>query len=238
MLVPTRTARQTRRASDPPPLGEAVLARRRRPPLPLRAAPPNRGGGPSGPRSASERNAATMETLGLLTAALALSTLVAGSLAVAESDAFGDFIYDHPGLLSFGPGSGFGPGDALAAVLWTGAFWLASPWQLLLIFLGRIDTERPSDWLMVRLGSAMGDDSDATSAKPSGAVRAAAWAATAAAGVSTAGLLEVALGDATWGVAGGLGSLLAGAMFEARRAGARGVDGGLPDTSRAAPSCA
>jgi len=46
------------------------------------------------------------------------------------------------------------PGDLTGALLWSAAMWYASPLQLLLVFLGRIDTERPSDWLMDIIGAA------------------------------------------------------------------------------------
>ena len=39
-------------------------------------------------------------------------------------------------------------GDAAAALMWSTSLWFVSPLQLLLLFLGKIETERPSDWLM------------------------------------------------------------------------------------------
>ena len=45
-------------------------------------------------------------------------------------------------------------GDLTGALLWSVAMWYASPLQLLLVFLGKIDTERPSDWLMYNIGRA------------------------------------------------------------------------------------
>lgn len=45
-------------------------------------------------------------------------------------------------------------GDATGALLWAVALWYLSPVQLLLVFLGNFDTERPSDWLMNILGRA------------------------------------------------------------------------------------
>jgi hypothetical protein len=47
-------------------------------------------------------------------------------------------------------------GDWLAAALWSGSLWFCSPLQLLLLFLGQIETERPSDWAMGILGRASG----------------------------------------------------------------------------------
>lgn len=45
-------------------------------------------------------------------------------------------------------------GDLAGALLWSAAMWYASPLQLLLVFLGKIETERPSDWLMYNIGRA------------------------------------------------------------------------------------
>lgn len=52
--------------------------------------------------------------------------------------------------------SSFSGGDTLGAVLWGTALWFVSPLQLLLLFFGAIETERPSDWLMQQLGRAAG----------------------------------------------------------------------------------
>jgi hypothetical protein len=45
-------------------------------------------------------------------------------------------------------------GDVAGALLWAAALWYVSPLQMLLVFLGKFDTERPSDWLMNKLGRA------------------------------------------------------------------------------------
>ena len=52
--------------------------------------------------------------------------------------------------------STWGVGDALGGVLWSITLYFCTPWQLLLIFLGRVDTERPSDWLIAKVGRAAG----------------------------------------------------------------------------------
>jgi hypothetical protein len=54
-----------------------------------------------------------------------------------------------------GPG-GFGAGDAAGALLWAAALWYVTPLQLLLLFLGKIETERPSDELIAVIGRAAG----------------------------------------------------------------------------------
>lgn len=40
--------------------------------------------------------------------------------------------------------------------MWSFALYYVSPLQLLLLFLGRIETERPSDWIMRKLADALG----------------------------------------------------------------------------------
>ena len=47
-------------------------------------------------------------------------------------------------------------GDATGSLLWGTAMYYASPLQLLLLFLGKIDTERPSDWVLRQIGVAAG----------------------------------------------------------------------------------
>jgi membrane-associated phospholipid phosphatase len=51
---------------------------------------------------------------------------------------------------------GFGLGDAAGAALWAAALWFVTPLQLLLLFLGKIETERPSDEIISLLGRAAG----------------------------------------------------------------------------------
>ena len=52
----------------------------------------------------------------------------------------------------------WGIGDALGGTLWSVSLYFCSPWQQLLIFLGRVDTERPSDWLLDVLARATGQE--------------------------------------------------------------------------------
>jgi hypothetical protein len=94
----------------------------------------------------------------------------------------------------------FSPGDALAAAMWSVAYWYVSPTQLLLIFLGRIEPERSSDWLQRRVGLP------------------GTLAVCGLGGLTTAVVASAALGgSATWGVAGGLGAAAAAAFIEIGR---------------------
>ena len=94
----------------------------------------------------------------LCAAAAALSVLVALGASLDRDDVADALLGDGvtSGLGALGSGGGPSPGDAAAAALWAAALWFASPLQLLLLFLGRIDTERPSDWALRRLGALTG----------------------------------------------------------------------------------
>lgn len=71
------------------------------------------------------------------------------------------------GLGSLKTPSGLGVGDLAASGLWAVALYFCSPLQLLLLFLGRIETERPSDWVLRQLGTLTGQKCAAIVAKKS-----------------------------------------------------------------------
>lgn len=115
------------------------------------------------------------------------------------------------GLLSLGlPG-------AAAAAMWSLSLWFVSPLQLLLLFLGKIETERPSDWLMNGVGTLAGQPVKDLGYEHPLAVRALAVIATFAAGCGVAYGLEAGLGDATWGVSSGIASCMAAGVYELGR---------------------
>jgi hypothetical protein len=91
-------------------------------------------------------------------AALALSVLVVLASSVNRDDLADSILGDGvtSGLGSLGTVGSLGLGDGAAALLWGIALWFCSPLQLLLLFLGRIDTERPSDWALRQLGMLTG----------------------------------------------------------------------------------
>jgi hypothetical protein len=90
-------------------------------------------------------------------------------------------------------------GDALGAVLWGAALWFCSPVQLLLLFFGQFEAERPSDWLQRRLGAAAGLPVGALDYITPLAVRLGAAAVCAAGGAGVSAALNLGLGgDATW----------------------------------------
>jgi len=75
--------------------------------------------------------------------------------------------------------------------------------QLLLLFFGFIETERPSDWVLRRLGLATGQPVDAIDYRAPPALMAATVAVFVASGLGLAWTLQAALGDATWSVSTG-----------------------------------
>lgn len=109
-------------------------------------------------------------------------------------------------------------GDLCGSALWALSYYFVSPVQLLLLFLGRIDTERPSDVVM-RLGGKiiMGNDVDALGYEHPTVVRVAAISLAVFWGIVTAQLFEVLLGDATWSVSTGIGACFAAFVYEVGR---------------------
>lgn len=142
-------------------------------------------------------------------------TTVIGTVAIVYgSEEVQDLIYgDGLGGYSEGPSLG----DLTGAALWAGSLYYASPLQLLLLFLGRIDTDRPSDWVLRTIGRAAGYDVDGLSYEAPLAVRAATVALFAASGGATAWFFSWAFGDATWAVSTGLGACIAAAVYELGR---------------------
>lgn len=109
------------------------------------------------------------------------------------------------------------PGDLGATVLWGISLYYVSPLQLLLLFLGRIETERPSDWVLRLLGTSSGLDVDAIDYVAPLTVRLGAAAIFALSGLLMAMVLEAMFGDATWAVSTGIGSLFAAGLYEVGR---------------------
>lgn len=114
-------------------------------------------------------------------------------------------------------GNIFSTGDIIAALIWSVALFYASPVQLLLFFLGKIETERPSDQILKLIGKFLGNDVDAVDYEPSLAMQLATIAVFIIAGVATAWGLEVLLGDSTWAVSTAIGSLVVSGVYEAGR---------------------
>jgi hypothetical protein len=112
---------------------------------------------------------------------------------------------------------GFSGGDIAGATLWGVSFYYVSPYQLLLVFLGRIETERPSDFLLRRFGLFFGLDVDALDYSAPLALRLVTVAACAFGGFATSYAITALLGDATWTVSTSIGALFAAGLLEAGR---------------------
>ena len=74
--------------------------------------------------------------------ALLLAAVITGSKDTLEDVVYDDSFRDL--------------GHYFGAVLWSVALYFSSPWQQLLIFLGKVETERPSDWVMRKMVESAG----------------------------------------------------------------------------------
>lgn len=142
--------------------------------------------------------------------ALSLSILaVVGILTLPGLLQESDQLYYFDYGLSFG--------DICGSALWALSYYFVSPVQLLLLFLGRIDTDRPSDIVMRIGGRLMGKDVDALGYEDPVVLKAAAISLAVFWGVVTAQLFELLLGDATWSVSTGIGACFAAFVYEVGR---------------------
>jgi hypothetical protein len=135
--------------------------------------------------------------------ALVLLALRFGGNTMSEIDAF-EWI-------------GLNSGDLLGALFWSISLYFASPWQLLLLFLGKVETDRPSDWILRRMGEAAKLDIDAIDYEAPLPLRIATIAFFAVSGVATSAFLDASLGDGTWAVSSGIGSLFGAGLYEVGR---------------------
>ena len=115
-------------------------------------------------------------------------------------------------------GAGVSPGDVLGSLLWSVSLYYASPLQLLLLFLGRIDVERPSDGTLRFLGLATGQPVDEASYTAPMPLQLANFGLFLIGGSGIAAACSSALGgEATWSVSTGIGACLAAAVYELGR---------------------
>lgn len=107
-------------------------------------------------------------------------------------------------------GGRLGAAALAGAVIWAVGLYYASPISIVMLFLGRTDSERPSDWVL-RLATGTKKMEDAsTGAK----LAVAAWFAIAGAAVSTVGTDFL---DSTWGISTGVGFLTIAGVSELGR---------------------
>ncbi|GLC60058.1 hypothetical protein PLESTB_001568700 [Pleodorina starrii] len=130
------------------------------------------------------------------------------------ADQIEDLIYSADSLSGAG---GFGPADLVAGLLWGVSLFFASPLQQLLLFLGKIETERPSDWIIMNLARGpLGMNILDVNEAP-------AWLSYLAGGICVlSGLaisycLQAGLGDSIWALSTGTGACLAAGVYEVGR---------------------
>eukprot|EP00884_Botryococcus_braunii_P016628 jgi/Botrbrau1/3649/Bobra.0204s0039.1 len=141
-------------------------------------------------------------------------TLVVAALATFGRDDLADAIYGDG--ISTGIAT-WGGGDVAGAFLWAVALYYCSPLQLLLLFLGKIDTERPSDWLLRQLGLLFKLPVEDLGYQAPAGLKLATAVLFLFGGGLTAWAFEAGLGDPTWAVSTGLGACMAAAIYEVGR---------------------
>ncbi|KAK9847275.1 hypothetical protein WJX84_011768 [Apatococcus fuscideae] len=110
-----------------------------------------------------------------------------------------------------------GLGDISAAALWGVGLFFCSPYQLLLLFLGKIETERPSDWILQKLGEATGQSTQDVGYTAPLPLQALTILFFIGAGTAASWLIHAGLGDATWSVSSGIGTCAAAGLYEVGR---------------------
>ena len=165
----------------------------------------------------NRENAKTWLAVG--SAALAMTVVVA---AVYENSSDG-FLYGVDSIESYASGDGLdfvfasdgGPALSAASVagaaIWGLALYFASPVSVIMLFLGRTDSERPSDWLLRKVTGIAQMEDASVGAK----VAVAAWFLVAGVAASVVG--DAAFGDSTWQISSGLGFLTIAGVSELGR---------------------
>lgn len=196
------------------PLRCRLEARRQRLLPPVRAEPDGgRGKGP-GPNNAwGDRQQRKLDQQIVVGVGVGLTLLVVLALRLG-----GDAFQQADGWdLGQGGDLSFGAGDGLGALLWALSLYFVTPFQLVLLFLGFIETDRPSDWVLRRLGLAAGLDVDAVDYQVPAGLQAATVVLFGLSGVALAAGFEASVGDATWSISTGLGACIFSCLYEVGR---------------------
>ncbi|KAK3258097.1 hypothetical protein CYMTET_32843 [Cymbomonas tetramitiformis] len=128
-----------------------------------------------------------------------------------------DFVQETLYADGLGYNDGLSLGDATGALLWGISLYFVSPLQTLLLFLGKTDTDRPSDAVITAVGKVAGLPVDAADYEAPLPVRLSAGAFFLGAGVIVASFFDWAFGESTWAISTGLGSCLIAAVYELGR---------------------
>jgi len=160
-------------------------------------------------RLASPKFSEEAQTWALLGGIATSLTAIVAVVVAANNEAayFGspdDFSYMGDDFTG-GPSLDVSPGNVAAAAIWSFGLFFKSPLQILLVFLGRTDTERPSDWLL-RKSSASRAEETRTWEEATGFQKAAliAFFTTCGCGV-VSGFDALFAGEETWALSAGLG---------------------------------
>jgi len=111
----------------------------------------------------------------------------------------------------------FSSGDLIASLLWSAAYYFCTPVQLLLLFFGRFETERPSDWIVRIVGRLRGLPVNALGYEAPTELRILSIMVAITWGILTAAVFELALEDSIWGISAGVGACFAAGLFEVGR---------------------
>ena len=129
---------------------------------------------------------------------------------------------DYTGAASSTGGLDVTLGSVVACAIWSFGLFFKSPLQILLVFLGRTDTERPSDWMLRVLDP---DEDVRTFEDASTAQRAGLLAFFTACGCGVVAAFDWAFaGEDTWGLSAGIGFAMLSFVAElgSPRCGTRG----------------
>lgn len=170
-------------------------------------------------KARNRENAKTWATVG--TIALAMTAAIA---VVYEGSSDG-FLYGIDSMESYADAAAVGGGfnfdvasgarlsaaGAAGALVWAIGLYFASPVSVIMLFLGRTDSERPSDWLLRKVTGIK------TTEDASLAARAGVFAWFALAGVAVSALGDALLGDESWQISAGFGFLAIAGVSELGR---------------------
>ena len=214
----TRKPRETTRARD----GDGAISRGRR--AMTRARARGREDETRDPRLISRRDkAANRENAKTWVVVGGLAVAMTAVIALVYENSTDGFLYGVDSIESYASGDGLdfvfasdgGPALSAASVagaaIWGLALYFASPVSVIMLFLGRTDSERPSDWLLRKVTGIAQMEDASVGAK----VAVAAWFLVAGVAASVVG--DAAFGDSTWQISSGLGFLTIAGVSELGR---------------------
>ena len=170
-------------------------------------------------KARNRENAQTWAIVGSI--ALAMTAAIA---VVYESSSDG-FLYGIDSVESYADAAAVGGGfdfdvasgsrlsaaGAVGALVWAIGLYFASPVSVIMLFLGRTDSERPSDWVLRKV-TGIKTTEDASVAERAGVF---VWFALA--GVAVSALGDALLGDESWQISAGFGFLAIAGVSELGR---------------------